>query len=158
MDYAFRRNGNLIRLNGTVPKSNFCPCGGFCIGYFCDLGDDGDPEAEFHLTGYTESGETRTRTMFPLKPFSGEARKVYAIPFEQAWYGRRINGLRLHLITLLPSGHGGHNFVLQDGICSVHPGEDAANDLIRRYQMTVTENDDGYCEFSMALDLPDEFE
>lgn len=162
MDYTFRRNGNLIRLNGNVPRSGQCPCmDGYCIGYFCDLGGTDDPRPDFHLRGLGENGEINSYT-FPAAPFMGEVGAVYVIPFRQAWYGARINGLRLSLITLLYIDDSGYPLLgVQDGWCSVYASAEEAQAEIRRFDFSVERNEElDTCRLKvrLGLDVPDEFE
>lgn len=159
MDYTFRRNGNLIRLNGNVPRSGQCPCmDGYCIGYFCDLGGTDDPRPDFHLRGLGENGEINSYT-FPAAPFMGEVGKVYVIPFRQAWYGARINGLRLHLICMFsdPEGSGFHLFLEEDGLCSIHTTAEEAQAIIDQYTMFVRKNTEmDRCELMFSFEIPEE--
>lgn len=161
MGTIFRRNGNIIHMNGHVKKGNSCPClDGYCIGYFCDLGETDDPRPDFHLMGWGENGLVDSYT-FPAVPFMGEVGKVYVIPFRQAWYGARINGLRLHLICMLPDpeGSGFHLFLEEDGLCSIHATAEEAQAIIDQYTMFVLKNTEmDRCELVISFETPEEEE
>lgn len=148
----FKKHHNIVRYSGNMSAGSTCPCGGYCIGFFCDL-DEPDPKGNYRLAGtFFEERKSLVRTAFPKKPFQGSPNKIYIIPFSQAWYGRR-RGKKLKLISTA------YNFYSQppsynviDGHCTLFHTPEEARSFLYWFSVTITDFARNSCSVCNAND------
>lgn len=152
----FKKHHNIVRYSGNMSAGSTCPCGGYCIGFFCDL-DEPDPKGNYRLAGtfFEERRKSLVRTAFPKKPFRGSPNKIYIIPFSQAWYGRR-GGKKLKLISTA------YNFYSQppsynviDGHCTLFHTPEEARSFLYWFSVTITDfarNSCSVCDANAPLE------